>query len=492
MLVATALLRNAWVCDDSFITLRTVDNLLHGYGLTWNPYERVQTFTHPLWLAVLTVTDLVTSSGYWAVLLPGLLFSLAAVILALGRQRKAAAPVLAVGVLLALSRAFIDYGTSGLENPLAYFLCALAIRVDFATAAEDERKRLFGLSLLAALLALTRMDLILLVAPALAARAIPRLRSHWRPLLVSAMPFVAWEVFAVVYYGFPFPNTAYAKLNAGVPVGDLLRQGLWYLEATVRSDPLTAVVIMAGLGWVLTRRDRQRRLWALGVALYLAYVVRIGGDFMVGRYLAVPFFVVVLLVGDMIPAGRRRWVLVVAAAVGLLVPRNPLLPVAGGADVPWFHGVSDERAFYAPQTGLWAQLRSDFREHKFVIAGREARRIAEQRGGATDVAGSIGFYGYYAGPHLRIIDVMALADPFLARLPISRADEQSSWRIGHFKRDLPAGYTETVSSTVNRIQDPRLAALYRELRLVTTGPLFSQARWRAIVLLNFAPGRVGR
>ena len=33
---------NAWVCDDAFITLRTVDNLVHNRGLTWNPGERVQ------------------------------------------------------------------------------------------------------------------------------------------------------------------------------------------------------------------------------------------------------------------------------------------------------------------------------------------------------------------------------------------------------------------------------------------------------------------
>ena len=38
----------AWVADDAFITLRTVDNLLAGYGPRWNVVERVQTYTHPL------------------------------------------------------------------------------------------------------------------------------------------------------------------------------------------------------------------------------------------------------------------------------------------------------------------------------------------------------------------------------------------------------------------------------------------------------------
>jgi arabinofuranosyltransferase len=41
-------LRAAWVSDDSFITMRTVDNWLQG-RLRWNTDERVQAYTHPLW-----------------------------------------------------------------------------------------------------------------------------------------------------------------------------------------------------------------------------------------------------------------------------------------------------------------------------------------------------------------------------------------------------------------------------------------------------------
>jgi arabinofuranosyltransferase len=47
---AAVVLRTAWVSDDAFITFRTVDNALNGAGLRWNPAERVQTYTHPLWM----------------------------------------------------------------------------------------------------------------------------------------------------------------------------------------------------------------------------------------------------------------------------------------------------------------------------------------------------------------------------------------------------------------------------------------------------------
>ena len=55
--------RSAWVCDDAFITMRTVDNLVHGYGPRWNPAERVQTFTHPLWAMLLVPFYAVTREG---------------------------------------------------------------------------------------------------------------------------------------------------------------------------------------------------------------------------------------------------------------------------------------------------------------------------------------------------------------------------------------------------------------------------------------------
>ncbi|MBN1250426.1 MAG: hypothetical protein JXC32_22370, partial [Anaerolineae bacterium] len=46
--------RNAWLSDDAYITFRTVDNFVHGYGLTWNVAERVQVYTHPLWMFLLS------------------------------------------------------------------------------------------------------------------------------------------------------------------------------------------------------------------------------------------------------------------------------------------------------------------------------------------------------------------------------------------------------------------------------------------------------
>jgi len=44
-----------WIGDDSLITFRSVDNFINGYGLRFNIGERVQSYTHPLWMFLLSL-----------------------------------------------------------------------------------------------------------------------------------------------------------------------------------------------------------------------------------------------------------------------------------------------------------------------------------------------------------------------------------------------------------------------------------------------------
>ena len=66
---SVAFLRTAWVTEDAYITFRVIDNLNAGYGLVWNLGERVQVFTHPLWLFLLSPVVAVLHDPFWASLL---------------------------------------------------------------------------------------------------------------------------------------------------------------------------------------------------------------------------------------------------------------------------------------------------------------------------------------------------------------------------------------------------------------------------------------
>ena len=65
VLFSYVFLANAWLGDDAYITFRVVWNFIHGYGLTFNPDERVQAYTHPLWMLVLAAAHGVTREFFF-------------------------------------------------------------------------------------------------------------------------------------------------------------------------------------------------------------------------------------------------------------------------------------------------------------------------------------------------------------------------------------------------------------------------------------------
>ena len=53
LFVLWVILQNAWVSDDAYITFRVIENFIAGYGPNFNIGERVQVYTHPLWMVLL-------------------------------------------------------------------------------------------------------------------------------------------------------------------------------------------------------------------------------------------------------------------------------------------------------------------------------------------------------------------------------------------------------------------------------------------------------
>jgi len=92
----------------------------------------------------------------------------------------------------------------------------------------------------------------------------------------------------------------------------------------------------------------------------------------------------------------------------------------------------------------------------------------------------MGFQSLYAGPSVHLIDLCALSDPLLARLPTI----QGPWQSGHFYRSLPAGYLESVVKNQNLVTDPTIRSLYDSLRLITRDTQLSRSRIKEIIRVN--------
>ncbi|MBI5480377.1 MAG: hypothetical protein HY906_16055 [Deltaproteobacteria bacterium] len=489
------LVGTAWQADDAFITFRTVRNAWRGHGLTWNPGERVQAFTHPAWMVLSLLCYGVARECYYSVLVVAIVLTLATAIILVRAARPSAVLGAAAVFVLGTAIATADYAVSGLENPLLFVLLgAFAV----ALARAPDRRRMVRLALLSAGIGLTRIDALLLVGPAFLLVLVEAWRGGDRPLAPAALglaPFVAWEAFALVYYGALVPNTALAKLNLDVPATVLLRRGLDYFVDSAVTDPICLATIVAASIVLVARGQRGGRVLVLGVALYLLYLLRIGGDFMSGRFFGAPL---VLLVAAALPVaaartGPRAQVLVLVAvlAYGAAWPRSRLHvdpgygEAAAPADAVRPSGIADERAYYYPRTGLLAVLAArrviaranlPLPPSQGAVLGR-AFAISPWR---VSVGKEIGLFGYFAEDKI-VIDSWALGDPFLARIPF----RPTGWfRIGHCERPLPPGYLESRASGRNLLTDPALRARYDDVQLVATGPLFAGARWRAIWRLH--------
>ncbi len=475
---ALLVLRNAWICDDAFFSLRPARHLAEGYGLRHNIAERVQGFTNPLWTLLLAGAYGLGLPYYAATLALGLLASLVAAAAALrATGRGLAVGLLLVGVL-AGSKAFVDFSTSGLENPLAHALWALFL-VAWLRSGEP-RPLLLGM--LASALALTRPDLALLVAPVMVGVALGRPRRRtllW--LALGALPLVAWALFALVYYGSPLPCTALVKLgDGGLSRSLLLERGWVYLVDSLRWDRLTLPVILSAVPVVVLIRRRREALVLAGILAYLGYVVVVGGDFMVGRFLTVPLLgAAVLLARGLASRPRLAWVaLVLALAASLSSPRSPLRPgsiapgeVRGSGDMLRFE-VADERLFWYEWSALHRKLHGD------GLLGIEAEEPVPQ---ATVVITHGGHEAYRGGPLLHAVQLHGLTDPMVALMPVTGVGLP---RAGHASRQIPDSYLESIEADANLLQDPSQAALYDDLRLLTRGPLFTRERWAAILRMQ--------
>ena len=349
------LLRTAWLCDDAYITYRCVDNFVNGHGMTYNPGQRVQAYTHPLWAFLHLPFSALFKDAY----VTGLLVSITTSIIAVaGLIFKVLKENLArIFVLLALlsSSAFMDYCTSGLENPLTNLLM-LGIMTVFLVQSAGLRK-LFWIALLAALLLLNRMDAILLAAP-ICLLAWWRQRSLRATAVAAAglLPFILWVIFALYYYGFLFPNTAYAKLNTGIANSAVFLQGLNYYWNSLRLDPVTLTLICGAIVAPFSLKLKKYYTLSIGILLYLIYVIYIGGDFMSGRFFACPFFMAMLVLTKVLSKNHLFFAFPVLIVLGIIGHAPAIFSRKATVGSPIekkfidAHGIADERAYYFQHT----------------------------------------------------------------------------------------------------------------------------------------------
>jgi len=486
--------RTAWIGDDALITLRHILNATHGWGPSFNVTESVLGATHPLWMLLWMGAGSITDSWILSNFIMSICFSVFAAALILWSAQSVSV-VIGASLALMLWSAYIDYSTSGLENPLAMALVGLLI---LQSRAQRNLTPLLAmvLGLSAAAVILTRADLLLIVLPALL-HVLLRWRRRIDLVLIglasSLVPLAVWSAWSWSTFSSLVPNTFAAKSNVAVPRAELLAQGMRYLQVTLGHDWGTALVLIFGGAVVAALGSRWSRLWLLGVFNYLLYVVWVGGDFMAGRFLAIPLYVVVFLVtllssrlrffGHASAQRKGVWggaVLLIVVTIAAAAPTPTALTRDPGERWDESFGIVDERGFYAnwgrtlhvfileDGDGPPFQFRSIADSNpgvgslaEFDSAARswpERENLQEELPSDVGLVCWLGATAVLSGPTVHWIDTCALTDRFLAGITFTETD----WRIGHFERDIPQGYLEAIrANDAEQVEDPELR---RELK----------------------------
>lgn len=369
--------------DDAYISYRYALNLIAGHGLVFNPGERVEGYTNLLY--VLLMAPLAWLGGpdrlYPHSVALNLVFA-ALTVVQVGRYVSRRLDGFRGGLaalLLALCPSLWVAVASGLETPLVLWL-----QVAIWIAAEQvagEGGKVWRLAGLCVLLILTRADGFLL--PGLAA-AFLFLKGRRREALAVAATAAAAVGLLVLwrlsYYGWPLPNTYYAKVS-GAPE----------TRIRVALEQFSLVVTTTGL-WIhlaallfLVRKPRLS-FPTLFFLPWIGYWIYVGGDVFYERFLLILFpmglFALLCLGRDWQP-----WTLALVA-------------VAAGA-VQLLQISADPRFAWLPD-----------RYDRWVLLGRH---LGEHHPGAILASDSVGKVPYFSG--LRTIDMLGLTDVHIAHLP---------------------------------------------------------------------------
>ena len=479
ILFFAVLIKTAWFGDDAGFTFRSILNFLNGYGPNFNFDERVQSFTHPLWFLLLSAVTLVTKNTFSAAYICSITLSLIAFWILLTNKNASFFGSILAGCSLLLSKAFVDFSTSGLENPLTNLLLLFAIIFANKAIVEKNKKNNTLFFLFASLVYLSRSDAIIFLLPiaciVISKSYIAISKSIWQ-ILLGSIPLVAWSIFSLFYYGSFFPNTAYAKLNTGIPIDQLLIQGGLYFIESLGADLITLPLIFIGI--LIGLSQTKNISITAGITLYLFYVLYIGGDFMSGRFFATPMFLTAYILSTS-SYTRSSFAILISLVFILGIPnfRHTIM-----SDSTYESknispsGIVDERGFYYQDYGLLKASQNTFLAMSWPKNMKQNGMPEVMCSGAISTV----VHGFPDDTHF-IIDC-ALADPLLSRLPINLTE---GWRIGHYLRKLPEGYKNSIATNSNQIIDPVIHSLYEAIHKITNGDLWNTERLKIIFYLNF-------
>jgi arabinofuranosyltransferase len=441
----SALLFSSYTCDDSYITFRYAEHAAQGQGLVFNPGERVEGYSNPLWLGLLVVALKLGLSAVGTAKALGLLSGLGALLFSYGIvMRLTAGPTGVSGVPTAagakspspeaerhsgtglwpplvvlplITAGLAYYSVSGLETPLYACLVTGAVYCLMLPGAAAQ----WLVAALALAAALTRPEGLLVMVALLGWRGLClrqfdqlQKRAIVASTALALAGLAAFFIWRHSYFGSWLPNTYYAK-PPGAFGGDSLLYPLGYLRDFFVQTGAWLWLALA-LVWLRPRWLAAGAL-LLVTGVEMALVIHARGDWMALHRFLLPALPLLVAFGY---AGLLRVMpskLVIGGLLALAVILNVI---------------------------QIAEQRRDFRSGQYpqsVMAGQpqeQAGRWLKQHFPPDTLLACkrIGGVAYFSG--MRMVDMLGLVDRKIAMIRHESADrgeaEQTAMAEEIFRR----------------------------------------------------------
>ncbi len=404
--------------DDAFISYRYVKNFLDGEGLVFNPGERVEGYTNFLWIILLSILvqfglDMMLASKILGVgsgcIAIVLLYSLSVILLQDAKRSMSRAKsrlfALFPCILLASNSAFAYWSIGGLET--TFFVMAVLVSVYLYFT----NQRLMVIS--CALSSLIRPEGVLVFGVLVLHKFLLKKDSvkncllHVFSFVMLLLPFA---VFKILYYGDLLPNPFYAKTGFSL---EYVKAGLAYFWLFLKHYGLWGVLYLIPIGFYKGLQAKGR-LAVIMIYIYTLYVIVIGGDVLQAHRFFLPilpflyfFFSFGLLrIHSMLKKKSVKFAVPLVAVIAFcfltfFLPRSWILNVR------------------------YAEMGLNFKMIKY------AQRLRQSFGTDFTLAMStIGAISYLT--EARVIDMLGLTDPYIAKHPEEIPGILSTWKEKKF------------------------------------------------------------
>ncbi len=397
-----------FIQDDTYISIRYAENLVNGDGLVFNSGERVEGYTNFLWVLILAFLKLLNINLVTASQILSTFFGL----LTLGAAYKLSCrlfpsitnnylriilntlPV----YLLAFTGEFIYWSVSGMETSFFIFLITLSFY--FSLIDVYKSKINYPALIVLILASLTRPEGLYFVAAFLLFELIISNKEKslvLRELIIIFIPLLIHFSFRLIYYGYPLPNTFYAKSGFSE---FFLRRGWEYFVDFATADLLYGFILVPPIFLFFRNNKNKKLIFFYVVAMvFILSIILIGGDVLALHRLFLPVLplIYILFLSSIISVSINRklvsvFLIIFSLILGFFI---------------YSSNKTNIKDIQATEVGLVKKM-------KFL--GNWVKEKNTEDGIKSKVAlSTIGAFSYYSDA--QIIDLLGLTNEYIAHNP---------------------------------------------------------------------------